>query len=434
MLLDTARILRHGHALGAARLGVVDDAVADAQGRRQQERRVRRDEAVGERPGDRDRLEGRTWFVGVDDGLVALVGRLVAERVGVHQRHVGDGVDLAGLWVLDDRGAALGVELAHGVGQHPVRLELDAAVERQADVLPRGGLDRLDGAQRLARRILHDHLVTGPAGELPVVAVLHAGQAVAVGAGEAYDLRGRGVERIDALLLDVAAHAGQIERRRLVGEGGIGLTRDVGEPALAILDLLIHVAVLQLEHEGELVGGLARVAEHVRRRVDGLGRLVDGKLDAVAVEDRAAVGRQRHRPHLLLAGDRGEVALAHRDGDGLAADRQEGDHEDHAQQAHAPVERAAHGRRVGPATARAVPRTAVRLAPARPAPAPGAARHSVPLGRDAVVVHGDELHVGRDDQVVLGHGEVAQREGRRERRRPLGEALVRGLDNALPDV
>ena len=111
-----------------------------------------------------------------------------AEVVGVHQRHVGHGVDLAGPRVLDDRRAAFGVIEAHRVGQHVVGLELDVVVDRETHVAAGLGLHRLDDAQRLAGGVVDDHLAAGRAGELLVVPVLHAGQAVVVGAGVADDL------------------------------------------------------------------------------------------------------------------------------------------------------------------------------------------------------------------------------------------------------
>src|SRR5664280_222924 len=44
-------------------------------------------------------------------------------------------------------------------------------------------------------------------------------------------------------------------------------------------------------------------------------------------------------------------------------------------------------------------------------------------------VYGDELHVGRHDQVVASHGHVAHGQGRREIGRSLGELLVLSLDH-----
>ena len=245
MLLDLARIWRHGHALRAALLGVVDHAIADAQRRRQHERGRGRHDAVRQRPGDRHHLEGRTGLVGVDHGLVALVGGLVAEVVGVDQRDVRHGVDLAGPGVLDDRRAALGVELPHRRGQHLVRHHLDAVVDRETHVAARTRLCRLDDTQGLAGRVFDDHLTPGRAGELLVVPVLHAGQAVAVGAGVAHDLGAGRLQGVGALLLAIAAHAGQAERGRPVGEQGVGLASDVGETALRIVDGPIDAAPLE---------------------------------------------------------------------------------------------------------------------------------------------------------------------------------------------
>ena len=63
--------LRDAHRLGAALLGVVDHAVGDVDRVRERELRLRRDEPVRERAGDRHELERRAGLVHVGHGAVA---------------------------------------------------------------------------------------------------------------------------------------------------------------------------------------------------------------------------------------------------------------------------------------------------------------------------------------------------------------------------
>ena len=64
--------LRDRHRLRPARLGVVDAPVGDLDRVRQRERRLRRDELLGQRAGDRHDLEHRARLEDVADRVVAL--------------------------------------------------------------------------------------------------------------------------------------------------------------------------------------------------------------------------------------------------------------------------------------------------------------------------------------------------------------------------
>ncbi len=181
------------------RVRLADLAVGDVDRRREAELRVRRDQPVLQRAGDRERLERRARLVGRADGAVLLgvVGR-GAGRVGVHARPVGEREDRAVARVHHERGRALRPPLLADLGEHLLGAVLDVGVEREAHALAR--LGRLDVAHldRLAERVLDEAPLAVGAADHVVERVLEAGQALAVGAGHAEQLRGHPVARVDA--------------------------------------------------------------------------------------------------------------------------------------------------------------------------------------------------------------------------------------------
>lgn len=199
------------------------------------------------------------------------------------------------------------------------------------------GIDGAHGLERQTARRLDDDLLAGLAGQLVVVLGLEAGEAAVVDAGEPDQLGGDGLHRIVAFLLDVVADARQAQCQRLGRQIGRGLPGHEGEPALLVAKLTVQGPPAELQRFGELPRRRARVVEHVRRGEDGAGLDTLGQRLAVALVDAAARGRDLHAAQLLLRRDPGEVALGGREGDRLAADGQEGDHERGLQQAHAPV-------------------------------------------------------------------------------------------------
>ena len=114
----------------------------------------RRDDAVGERAGDRDELEDRARLVDVGHGAV-LVGGPVGSLPKPWKpslRHVGHGEDLAGPRVHHDGDRRLAAGVAHGLLEDVLGVVLDLAVERETHVLAGHRLLLRDGLERRARR------------------------------------------------------------------------------------------------------------------------------------------------------------------------------------------------------------------------------------------------------------------------------------------
>ena len=176
---------------------VGDLAVGDLEHRREVERRVRRDLAVLERAGDRERLERRAGLVGRAGRAVRhrVVGRLV-ELVGVHARPVGEREDRAVARVHDERGRALGLPLLADLGEHLLGVVLDVGVEREPDGLARHGPLVLAQLDRVAERVAHQPALAVAAAQLLVEPVLEPREAVALGADVAEQLRRHPVARV----------------------------------------------------------------------------------------------------------------------------------------------------------------------------------------------------------------------------------------------
>ena len=228
----------------------------------QPELRVRGDDPVGERTGDRDELEDRAGLVGVRDGAVLLGCHVtLAEAVEPLAHDVGHGEHLARAWVHDDGDRRLAAGVAQRLLEHVLRVELDLAVQGEAHVLARLGVVVRDGLQSVSGGVAHDGLAADLARELLVVEELHAGDARVLRTGEAEDLGRRGLERIRPLLLGVAADARQVERHGRIGELRVDLARDVHEPQVVLLPLCKHVfhvpagaTAVDLQRVAELVG------------------------------------------------------------------------------------------------------------------------------------------------------------------------------------
>ena len=159
------------------------------------------------------------------------------------------------------------------------------------------------------------------AAQLLVEPVLEPGQAVAVGADVAEQLRGHPVARVVAAVLgdelqpgDARASAPRSARR------GGDAARQVDEAGVAAGELAQDPVLGLAEHRGELARRVGRVLDQVRGRGDRLRRLGDGELDAVDVGDRAAPGGDVDVG--LLLGRRGaleRVGLDDAEPGGLAA-------------------------------------------------------------------------------------------------------------------
>jgi hypothetical protein len=289
----------------------VDHAVGDLDRRRQRELRRGRHDAVCQGAGDGDRLEDGARLVGVGDDPVALEARVGAEAVVLDPRHVDDGIELAGACVEHDGDGRRRAVVAHGALQDLLGRVLDVGVEREPHALAAHRLFLAERLQRAPRRVAHDEGAAGLAGEIGLVVGLDAGQTVVVEPREADDLRREPVERIDTGLLGVAADARQVEGERAFGPLRRHLAGHEGETARGVgerrAQRLPPALALDLESAAQRVAGGVGVVQHVRRRVDGLARLPEGEVVAVAVDDRPAVSGERQRRALLSLCDARET-------------------------------------------------------------------------------------------------------------------------------
>ena len=275
---------------------------------RQVEGRVRRDGAVLQRAGHRERLEGRARLVGVADRAVlrGVAGR-GARVVGVDARPVGQRQHLAGVGVHDDRGRALGPVGRADVGEHALDLVLDRGVDRQLQARPRLGGLRVADRDRLAERVVDQAPLAVGALQQLVVGVLEAAQAVAVGADRAQQLAGQVLAGVDAPVRRGELDAGELQLLHRRALAGGHRAREVDEAAVALRELAQERVGVDPEQRRELGGRLGRVLDQVRRRRDVVGGLGDRELDAVAVDDRAAPRRQLQRADLLAGGRAGQA-------------------------------------------------------------------------------------------------------------------------------
>src|SRR5438270_774641 len=303
---------RDGQRLGAALLRVVDALVGYLDARRERERRVRRDDPVGQRARDGHELEDGTGLEDVRDRVVRLqrlrdarrVVRFVAGRLR-HREHC------AGMRVEDDRRGRLGTRLAHGVAQHLLGVRLDLAVDRREDRVALVLGRRADDVDRAPERVADDRLPAGLAGEALVVLHLEPGEALVVRAREADHLRPDAQLRIRALLLRIAVHAGEAplqERRRLER---VGEALDVDEARLAVEQLRVERVRIDPEVAVRGERDVARTRDLARVAVDGRRLLADCELEPGAVEDRAAAGGDRDRLVVLALGEPAERRRLH---------------------------------------------------------------------------------------------------------------------------
>ncbi len=258
-------------------LEVADGEAADADRRRGVEAVPDVDRAAVERQRRVLQLEGAARLVHAGHRAVEpLLGRGLADEVGVvvGQAHHGD--DLAGAHVHHDAAGADGVEIGHRLEQLVAHDGLHAHVDGQA--------------QR--RRVLAQALVEEP---------LHPGHAAAVDVDAADDLGGdpaereapalggleidaRDAERVDLQLLARGDLAGEVDE--FLGLGG--------QPAAE------HVGVEPGQHAAQLLHGRVDVEHLGRVGDDAGGGQRDGEDLAVAVGDGRA-----GRAHAEIGGRRG---------------------------------------------------------------------------------------------------------------------------------
>ena len=294
---------------------VADDAVLPRQAARHLEALAGGGLAGVDERGGREHLLHRAGLVGVvhrPRAEVLLVG--LRRLVGVEGGHVGQGEDLTGAGVHHDGAAARGAVLLDRLGEHllgePLEVAVDGGAQRRAVLRGLQGALAQRDAYALARGGLPGGLAVDT-GELLVEGALEAAERL-VGAHVAEQVGRDVARRVVADRVVLQADAGEAGRVDL-GEGVAGQrARDASR------DVLVAAALLATPQRGqrpEVVDG-----QPVGQQPGDLGGAIGGELgvrddhlaldgvrerDAVAVEDVAALGDQRHPRRTLGCGAQG---------------------------------------------------------------------------------------------------------------------------------
>ena len=243
------------------RVGRAEAAVRDPA-RIGVEARAQRDRVVFQRGGDGDRLHRRTGLDEVGHRAVAVRVAIGAfHGVGVVGRQVRHRQHFAGGDVEHDGRTAARALFQQRVAQFAIGEELDAAVDRQREVLARQcGADEVDVLDDAAAAIADHLLRAGRAAQPFVERQLQAFLAAVVDVGEAEHVRDRVALRIEAAVFALREHAGDAELDDC-------LRRFRAHAALQV-DEFLRRALRELARE--MVG---RHAERLGEFRDALGRL-----------------------------------------------------------------------------------------------------------------------------------------------------------------
>ena len=304
---DVGRVLENvGHRVGhvAALVRLLDRPVRHLDARRQVERRVRGNQALLERPRNREGLERRPRLVVEARRHVAELIRV--ERAGLRWVEAGPvrhREDLGVARVHDDRRGAVGVVGLPDPVEHALGLCLQAGVQGQLEVGPRlGALDRV-ALELVAEPVAHHLALAVGAVERLVLRLLEPGQALVVDPDRADHLARELALRVDPPAVRQQADAGPVEVADLLRLGEVDLAGDVREARAAIGDRLQDVLLRRaVEDLAELVRGRVGILDLVRGREHGRRVLGDRQRLAVAVVDRPAGSRDLHRLGLLALG------------------------------------------------------------------------------------------------------------------------------------
>ena len=300
-------------------------------------RRIFIDHALFERHGQRDDLERRAGLVGVRQGLVAPLlrlrggehlGLLVGIRFGVNGLLilVADLLIVVQVKVAErdhaENGAAVGV---HGDGRGAILHVV--VLDRLLQVLFEVILDRgVDGQVHVVALCLivvvlvvdKEHIratvirraddAPGAAGQIAVIALLQAVEAVVVLPDEADDVRGQIAVGVIALRVRLDLHAGEVvlllERAHFFRHFRLDLALDDLIPAVGILRHGQDLIIIDVEDLGKFARDQLRIFfvldDLGRADEDRIGRGVHGQDLAVRIVDRAARGRDLRRAHLLV--------------------------------------------------------------------------------------------------------------------------------------
>ena len=202
-------------------LVVVNGAAVESDGATEAiDQIVRMGDLLIQRGSVSDELECRARLIDIADGVV-LEKRWggVAELVGIECGTDGEGEDLAGVDVLHDNGAIVGVRLLHIVVESALGHELDVFIDGELEIL--AGLRILCvGADHLAAGIHGGKHAAGGAVKFGVEFAFYASEAVIVQTDVAEDLSGNLSVGIEALEFFLEVDVLHIE--------GVQLLRDFG--------------------------------------------------------------------------------------------------------------------------------------------------------------------------------------------------------------
>ncbi len=243
-------------------------------------------------PGSYTSVTGRLFSVAGATCAGLLISGAVDRR---HREHV------PGLDIHDHRGAALRVHRGDALQQSLLGVPLQRLVEGEHQILP--ALRRLhlplSARDVVALRVAFDLHAAGRAGEQLLVPVLHAAQAVVVGADEADHRAGDRARRVEPSRLRLVRDADEVELAYLRRRRIVHLPRDVRERALAVRQALDQRGLVDLDDRCELGGVRDGIVDDARIGHDGRLRHRHRQHLAAAIEDVAALGGNRDRPNPL---------------------------------------------------------------------------------------------------------------------------------------
>ena len=291
--------LLDGQPFRSARVPFVDHAVGDLDRGSEPERAAGIDDLVLQRSRNGHELERGARLVRVRHGSVAAaVGTRRREAVGVEARCRRHREHLARARIHDDSRRRSRAPAANRVLENLLRIRLDLAVDGQANA-PSGRLGLgLHDVERAPKRVLHDRLAPGLAGERALERVLESLQALVVEPRVAEHLRGDRTLRVVAKLLGIEPEPGEVQRLEVLRLSRVGLSRNVDEASRAVDERRVEDGGIDAELLPRRQRQIPCVVDLTRIGIDGGRELPDRERLAVPVDDGAA--RCRHDDRLAV--------------------------------------------------------------------------------------------------------------------------------------
>ena len=274
-----------------------DDRLADIV-----EDRVGRHETFLERACHRDHLVRRPRLVHDLGGLVLLRrGRRTRGLIGARAVDGRHRDDVAGQHVGDDGHPALRARGLHLLGEHVLGVRLDRLVEREHEILP--ALCTRDGVATawdlVPVGVTLDARLARASAQRLLVSRLEAAEPVVVGTHEAEHRRRQRARRVEPLRFRLVRQPREAERLHTRDGGVVDRARDVREPALLIRQPRRQRGLVDADEWRERRRVRVRVLDDVGVGDDRRLRYRQREVDAVAVEDAAALGRNGDGLHAL---------------------------------------------------------------------------------------------------------------------------------------